>query len=174
MEPQGIIEAGTALREALRLKLLSILDLTLVEAAKIAKCNPATLRHHINEGHLIAVKRGKTWLVTREALDKFLADETLHKPGVKAAPLTFANGSTVSFTGPADTKVTSAAEPPVLDSPAWQAKHRLEYVKEQNRQGAATFEQVCEAADAYIAEIKAWAKLKGVKVRLPNRASLTR
>lgn len=165
MEPQGIIEAGTALREELRLKLLSILDLTLVEAAEIAKCDPATLRHHINEGHLIAVKRGKTWLVTREALDNFLADETLHKPGVKAKA---EKAVVIAADNPAP------ASAPVLDSPAWQAKHRLEYVKEQNRQGAATFEQVCEAADAYIAEIKAWAKLKGVKVRLPNRASLTR
>jgi hypothetical protein len=143
-------------------------DITLTEAAAEVGCSTAVLRHHIKKENLRAIKKGKTWLVTRGELDAFKANKAAHTPGVKA-------GVAVKNAPPAPVEpAQDKAAEPKFDSPAWQAKKRLEFVKEQNRQGAATYEQVAAAADAYIAEIKAWAKLKGVKVRLPARASLTR
>lgn len=56
--------------------------LTLATAAAIAGCNASTLRYAIANGRLTAVKFGKTWLITRPALDAWLAAD-VHKPGVK-------------------------------------------------------------------------------------------
>lgn len=56
--------------------------LTLTAAAAIAGCNASTLRYAIAAGRLTAVKYGKTWLITRAALDAWRAAD-VHKPGAK-------------------------------------------------------------------------------------------
>jgi excisionase family DNA binding protein len=127
----------------------------------------------IKSGRLIAEKKGRDWHINPDALQA-----VMDRPNGRPKKLTAQAEQAQRLAEIADqSKAVPIPERNAelnFDSPAWQAKRKLEYFKEQNRRGAATFEQVAEAADAYIAEIAKWAKLKGRKVKLPTRASLTR
>lgn len=152
-------------------------DLTLADIAKQLNCSTAVLRHHIKKGTLAATKKGKTWFVTPEDFETFKGNKAAHTPGVKKAEPTQAEREQELRAIANQAQAVPIAERNAdveFDSPAWQAKRKLEYMKELNRRGSASYEQVCEAADAYIAEIAKWAKSKGRKVKLPSRASLTR
>ena len=46
--------------------------LTLTEAAALAGTDPSALRHAIREGRLTATKRGASWLVGRDELERYL------------------------------------------------------------------------------------------------------
>lgn len=61
---------------------MDMIDLS--TAALIAGVNTSTLRYAIKRGNLPATKFGKTWVVSREALDKWIDDPLMHKTGVKA------------------------------------------------------------------------------------------
>lgn len=58
--------------------------ITLSDAALIADVNTSTLRYAIKRKHLPATKFGKTWVVSREALQVWIDDPEMHKTGVKA------------------------------------------------------------------------------------------
>jgi excisionase family DNA binding protein len=135
--------------------------MTTQQAADILGISVKRVQALIKSGRLIAEKKGRDWHINPDALQ-----------AVKDRP----NGRPKKTTpAPAPVEPAPAQGADLnFDSPAWQAKRKLEFVKEQHRQGAATFEQVAAAADAYIAEIDKWAKSKGRKVKLPSRASLTR
>lgn len=56
----------------------------LTDAATIANVDSSTLRYAITRGNLPATKFGKSWVVTREALQAWIDDPKMHKTGVKA------------------------------------------------------------------------------------------
>lgn len=58
--------------------------ISLSAAAEIAGCDSSTLRFAIKRGNLPATKFGKSWVVTREALQAWIDDPAMHKRGVKA------------------------------------------------------------------------------------------
>lgn len=53
------------------------------EAAEIADVDPATLRHAVKGGRLLATKQGRNWIVTEPELQRWLNDRHAHKPGPK-------------------------------------------------------------------------------------------
>ncbi len=53
--------------------------LTVSQASGIAGVNTATLRYAIKNKHLSATKVGSVWIITREALNKWM-DSPAHKP----------------------------------------------------------------------------------------------
>ncbi len=53
------------------------------EAAKIADVDPATLRHAVKGGRLLATKQGHNWKVAEPELQRWLNDRHAHKPGPK-------------------------------------------------------------------------------------------
>lgn len=48
--------------------------LTLAAAARRARLSPATLRNQIRNGKLVAIKRGRDWVVSRAALKTYMED----------------------------------------------------------------------------------------------------
>jgi len=58
--------------------------ISLTDAGVIAGCNASTLRRAIKNKKLAAVKFGKSWVVTRSELQRWIDDPMLHTPGVKA------------------------------------------------------------------------------------------
>lgn len=63
-------------------RLMTGKQLTLAQAAQIAKRDPSTLRHAIKDGALKATKFGKTWVVTEGDLDVWISAD-IHKRGPK-------------------------------------------------------------------------------------------
>lgn len=47
-------------------------NFTVKEAAEYAKCTPQTIRKHIDLGILKANKPGKSWVITKQNLDKYV------------------------------------------------------------------------------------------------------
>lgn len=56
-------------------------DLTLIEAARLAGVNPASLRHAIRDERLSAVKRGRDWFVASEEIARYIRERRTWQAG---------------------------------------------------------------------------------------------
>lgn len=83
LHPDDLAEIKSAIAEIVgkEMKLLSLeksqkiqdnMVFSVKEAAKFLGLNPQTISKYCKDGHIKAIKKGKSWLITQEAINNYL------------------------------------------------------------------------------------------------------